>query len=93
MHSFPVAFPNLPIRPLFHNFVNNFFYKFFKFFFMYIKMSKNSLAKYYQENKERLHRKAHERHQILSKEDKKKTTKWLPTIRNLSEDRKSTQVE
>ena len=56
-------------------------------------MSKNSLAKYYQENKERLHRKAHERHQSLSKEDKKKTTKWLPTIRNLSEDKKSTQVE
>ena len=42
---------------------NNFFYKFFyKFFFIYIKMSKTLSAKYYQENKERLQKKARERY-------------------------------
>ena len=40
-------------------------------------MSKNLSAKYYQENKEILKRKAHERYQILSKEEKKNTTVWL----------------
>ena len=33
-------------------------------------MSKNLSAKYYQENKERLLRKAHERYQNISKEEK-----------------------
>ena len=34
-------------------------------------MSKNLLAKYYQENKERLQKKARERYQDFSKEEKK----------------------
>ena len=34
-------------------------------------MSKDSPAKYYQNNKERLQKKAHERYQSLSKEKKK----------------------
>ena len=33
-------------------------------------MSKNLLAKYYQENKERLQKKSRERYQNLSKEEK-----------------------
>ena len=40
-------------------------------------MSKNLSAKYYQENKERLQKKAPERYQIISKEKKgKKATIW-----------------
>ena len=35
-------------------------------------MSENLLAKYYQENKERLQKKARERYQNLSKEEKEK---------------------
>ena len=35
-------------------------------------MSTNLSAKYYQENKERPWKKAHERYQILSKEEKEK---------------------
>ena len=35
-------------------------------------MSENSLAKYYQENKERLQKKACERYQSLSNEEKEK---------------------
>ena len=41
----------------------NFFYN---FFFAYIKIAKNSLAKYYQNNKEGLQKKARERYQSLS---------------------------
>ena len=43
-----------------------------------IKMSKNLSAKYYQENKERLQKKAREGYQNLSKEEK--TTIWLWTF-------------
>ena len=40
-------------------------------------MSKDSSAKYYQNNKERLQKKAHKRCQSLSKEEKeKKATIW-----------------
>ena len=35
-------------------------------------MSKNLSGKYYQENKERVQKKAHERYQNLSKEEKEK---------------------
>ena len=35
-------------------------------------MSKNSSAKYYQENEERPQRKAHKRYRSLSKKDKEK---------------------
>ena len=44
---------------------------------MFIKISKNLSAKYYQENKERLQIKARERYQNLSKEEnEKKATIW-----------------
>ena len=39
---------------------------------MHIKMSKNSSAKYYQTNKERLQKKARERYQSLFKDEKEK---------------------
>ena len=52
---------------------NNFFYNFrYNFFLIYIKMSKNLSAKKYQGNKERLQKKACERYQNLSKEEKEK---------------------
>ena len=38
-----------------------------------MKMTKNSSAKYYQDNKERLHKKAHERHQSLFEEENEKS--------------------
>ena len=40
-------------------------------------MSKNLSGKYYQENKERLQKKACERYKNLSKEKEKKATIWL----------------
>ena len=40
--------------------------------FIYIKISKDSSAKYYQNNKERLQKKSCERYQSLSKEEKEK---------------------
>ena len=45
-----------------------FFINVFIIFFTYIKMSKNLSAKCYQENKERLQKKARERYQNLSKD-------------------------
>ena len=48
---------------------------------MFIKISKNLSAKYYQENKERLQIKARERYQNLSKEEnEKKATIWSWTL-------------
>ena len=44
---------------------------FYKFFFTCTKLSKTLSAKYYQENKESLQRKAHEWYQNTSKEEKK----------------------
>ena len=46
------------------------------FFFIYIKVSKNLSAKYYQESKERLQKKARERYQNLSKEEKEKKRQY-----------------
>ena len=48
-------------------------------FFTYIKMSKDSSAKYYQDNEERLQRKARERYQSLPKEEKK----WQYNTKNI----------
>ena len=49
----------------------NFFYKFFvKIFSTYIKVLQNLSAKYYEENKERIRKRAPERYQNLSKEKK-----------------------
>ena len=53
-------------------------------------MSKNLSAKYYQENKERLQKKARERYQNLSKEEKEKKQQYgRERYKNLSEDEKS----
>ena len=57
-------------------------------------MSKILLAKYYQENKKRLLKKAHKRYQNLSKEEKEK--KWqhvLEGYKYLSKDKKQKLVE
>ena len=50
----------------------NFFRIFYKFIFIYVKMSKTLSAKYYQENKEKLQKKAREVYQNLSKDEKEK---------------------
>ena len=80
---YKVAFLNLSINP--------FFYKFHPFFliifFIYMKMSKNLSATYYQENKERLQKRARERYENLSKE-KKKQHYGSERYKNLSEDKK-----
>ena len=41
----------------------------FYIFFIYVKISKNLSAKYYQENKERLLKKSRERYENLSKDE------------------------
>ena len=46
------------------------------FYNFYIKISKDLSAKHYQENKERLQKKARERYQNYSKEKNKKATIW-----------------
>ena len=51
--------------------------KYFIIFFTYQKMSKNSSGKYYQENKGRLQKKAHERFQSLSIEEKEKSNNMV----------------
>ena len=63
------------------NLLMNFFYN---YFFIYIKIFKNLSAKYYQVNKER-QKKARERYQNLSKEEKeKKATIWLLSVTKIS---------
>ena len=71
------------------------FYDFFYVFvFIYIKISKNLSAKYYQENKERLQKKACKRYQNLSKEEKEKKRQYgHECYKNLSEDEKQKLVE
>ena len=57
-------------------------------------MSRNLSAKYYQENKERLQRKARERYQNLFKEEKeKKQQNDRERYKNISEDEKQKLVE
>ena len=51
-------------------FYKSFEISFLYFIFIYIKISKNLLAKYYKENKEKIQKKARERYQSLSKEEK-----------------------
>ena len=61
--------------------INQFFIiVFYNLFFIYIKMSKNLSAKYYPENKERLQKKkkARERYQNLSEEEKEKKWQYGP---------------
>ena len=57
-------------------------------------MSKTLSAKYFQENRERLQRKARERYQNLSKEEKEKKLEYgCEHYKNLSEDEKQKLVE
>ena len=56
-------------KPIFYKFFYNYFYNFFH---IYIKMSTTLLVKYYQENKEKLRKKARERYSNLPKEEKEK---------------------
>ena len=53
---------------------------FFITFFTYIKMSKDSSAKFYQINKERLQKKLARNIGVFLKKKKKKVTIWLWTI-------------
>ena len=52
-------------------------------------MSKNLLAKYYQENKERLQKKACERYQNLSKEEKENSNNMVVNDTRMSQDMKN----
>ena len=55
----------------------------------HIKMSKDSSAKYYQDKKERLEKKAHERYKSLSKEEKEKKQVYdNKQYKNLPKDKK-----
>ena len=57
-------------------------------------MPKNFSAKYYQENKERLQKKACERYQNLSKEEKEKKEQYgCEPYKNLVDDEKQKLVE
>ena len=57
-------------------------------------MSKYSSAKYYQNNKERLQKKACERYQSLSKEEEEKKQQYAcERYKNLPEDKKQKLVE
>ena len=57
-------------------------------------MPKNLSAKYYQENNERLLKKAHERYQNISKEEKEKKQQYgCERYKNLSKDEKQKFVE
>ena len=48
-------------------------------------MSKNLSAKYFQENKERLQKKAHERYQNLSKDEKEKSNNMVVNVTKISQ--------
>ena len=69
--KFKVTFLNLPV-----NLSINFFINFFFFFHIY-KMHKNLLAKYYLENKQRLHKKLVKYIKLFLKKQKEKATVWL----------------
>ena len=54
-----------------------------------MKISKTLSAKYYEENKERLQKKARERYQNLSREEKEKKQQYVrECYKNLSKDEK-----
>ena len=52
---------------------------------MYIKMSKNLSAKYYEANEERPQKKAPERYQNLSKEEKEKNDDIVVNVTKISQ--------
>ena len=62
---------------------------FYNFVFIYIKMSKDLSAKYYQSNKERLPEKACERYQSLSKDQKEKSNNMVVNDTKIGEKIKS----
>ena len=66
----------------------------FVIFFTYIKIFKDSSAKYYQNNKKRLQKNACERYQSLFKEEKEKKQQYgREQYKSLSEDEKQKPVE
>ena len=74
MHKTVTAFLNLLMNQFFLVFVLfSCFFSFSLFFFTYIKMSKNSSAKYYQDNKERLQKKLVKDIKVFLKKKKKKS--------------------
>ena len=83
-----VTFLKLLINTFF--FCNFFFYK---FLFIYTKLSKNLTAEYYQQDKERLQKKACERYQNISKEEKEKMPYFHERYKNLSKDEKQKLAE
>ena len=56
-------------------------------------MSKNLSAKYYQENKERLQKKASERYQNLSKEEKEKSDIMVASVTKISQKMKNKSLQ
>ena len=56
-------------------------------------MSKNLSAKYYQENKERLQKKAPERYQNLSKEEKEKSDIMVASVTKISQKMKNKSLQ
>ena len=67
---------------------------FYNIFFIYVKISENLSAKYYQGNKERLQKKACGRYQNLSEEEKRKKPQYCRELcKNLSEDEKNKVAE
>ena len=72
-------------------FSNNFF---IIFFLTYIKVSKDSWAKYYQKKNERWQKKACQRYKSLSKEEKEKKQQYgLEQYKNLPDDEKEKLAE
>ena len=69
-------------------FINYFIIFFYNFFFIYIKKSKNLSAKYYQENKKD-YKKAHEKYQNLSKEEKEKNGSMVMNFTKISQKMKN----
>ena len=62
--------------------------------FTYIRKSKDSAAKYYYDDKERLQKKARERYQVLPREEKEKKQQYgRKRFKNLLEDEKERMVQ
>ena len=77
-----VTFLNVLINPFFINFL-------VIFFFIYVKISENLSAKCYQENKRRLQKRARERYQNLSKEEKEKSYNMVLNVTEFSQKMKN----
>ena len=74
---------------------SNFFVSFFFiiFFFIFIKISRESSANYYRDNKERLQKKAREKYQRLPKEEKEKIANMFVNDIKISQKTKILQNE